>query len=317
MLSGARRGEVCALRWVDVDSTRAILWVPASISQTKAGLSRKATKSEKGRWVSLDPYTLTLLAEHRTRNENVRAALAATCADDVVYRDRFGHATGRDDLDGHVAAAQIHLPARLERDGDRSRCVAEDCLVGDLGVALHQEREGARHAAVGDEIGNHGDGRVGVLVDRTVEDLAVGERHVGAARHDLQPGGLGLRYLVRIRAGDVDVAKVVAEAAALAEQREGLVGAAEMIDQLLETLGNEIGKFFDSPLVRLSLQAIAFYVVLLWAATAYWAYRDLQTRTSNPVAPYLAAALIILSWRTAPTSSARRAWARHCAASPR
>ena len=67
-----------------------------------------------------------------------------------------------------------------------------------------------------------------------------------------------------------------------------------MIDQLLETLGSEIGKFLDSPLVRLSLQAIAFYVILLWAATAYWAYRDLQTRTTNPVAPYLAAALIIL-----------------------
>ncbi len=67
-----------------------------------------------------------------------------------------------------------------------------------------------------------------------------------------------------------------------------------MIDQLLETLGSEIGKFLDSPLVRLSLQAVAFYVVLLWAATAYWAYRDLQTRTTNPVAPYLAAALIIL-----------------------
>jgi RNA polymerase subunit RPABC4/transcription elongation factor Spt4 len=67
-----------------------------------------------------------------------------------------------------------------------------------------------------------------------------------------------------------------------------------MIDQLLQTLGSEISKFLDSPLVRLSLQAIAFYFVLLWAATAYWAYRDLQTRTTNPVAPYLAAALIIL-----------------------
>ena len=67
-----------------------------------------------------------------------------------------------------------------------------------------------------------------------------------------------------------------------------------MIDQLLQTLGSEIQKFLESPLVRLSLQAVAFYFVLLWAATAYWAYRDLQTRTTNPVAPYLAAALIIL-----------------------
>jgi RNA polymerase subunit RPABC4/transcription elongation factor Spt4 len=67
-----------------------------------------------------------------------------------------------------------------------------------------------------------------------------------------------------------------------------------MIDQLLQTLSSEFNKFFDSPLVRLTVQAVAFYIVLLWAATAYWAYRDLQQRTTNPVAPYLAAALIIL-----------------------
>jgi RNA polymerase subunit RPABC4/transcription elongation factor Spt4 len=67
-----------------------------------------------------------------------------------------------------------------------------------------------------------------------------------------------------------------------------------MIDQLLQTLGSEINKFLDSPIVHLTIQAVAFYVVLLWAATAYWAYRDLQQRTTNPVAPYLAAALIIL-----------------------
>ena len=41
-----------------------------------------------------------------------------------------------------------------------------------------------------------------------------------------------------------------------------------MIDQLLQTLGDEINKVLDSPLVRLTLQAVAFYVVLLWAATA-------------------------------------------------
>jgi RNA polymerase subunit RPABC4/transcription elongation factor Spt4 len=67
-----------------------------------------------------------------------------------------------------------------------------------------------------------------------------------------------------------------------------------MFDQLLESLGTQIGQFLDSPLVRLAFQAIGFYLFLLWAATAYWAYRDLQTRTTNPVAPYLAAALIII-----------------------
>jgi RNA polymerase subunit RPABC4/transcription elongation factor Spt4 len=66
------------------------------------------------------------------------------------------------------------------------------------------------------------------------------------------------------------------------------------VNDLLQKLGEQLGQFFDSPLVRTTLQLIAVYIVLLWAATAYWAYRDLQTRTSNPVAPYLAAALIIL-----------------------
>jgi uncharacterized protein YndB with AHSA1/START domain len=47
-----------------------------------------------------------------------RAALDATCADDVVYRDRYGFASGRDDLDGHIAAAQLHLPSTLARAGD-------------------------------------------------------------------------------------------------------------------------------------------------------------------------------------------------------
>jgi RNA polymerase subunit RPABC4/transcription elongation factor Spt4 len=67
-----------------------------------------------------------------------------------------------------------------------------------------------------------------------------------------------------------------------------------MLDDVLQTLANEIGRFLDTPVVRLALQAIAVYFVLLWAATAYWAYRDLQSRTTNPVAPYLAAALIIV-----------------------
>ena len=35
------------------------------------------------------------------------------------------------------------------------------------------------------------------------------------------------------------------------------------------------------------------YVVLLWLGTAYWAFRDMQARTENPILPYFASALII------------------------
>jgi RNA polymerase subunit RPABC4/transcription elongation factor Spt4 len=65
-------------------------------------------------------------------------------------------------------------------------------------------------------------------------------------------------------------------------------------DELLQQFLDQIAAFFATPAVQLAIQAIALYMVLLWAATAYWAYRDLQQRTTNPVAPYLAAALIIL-----------------------
>ena len=47
MLSGSRRGEVCALRWHHIDLDRGILWVPRSIAQTKKGLKDKETKSGK------------------------------------------------------------------------------------------------------------------------------------------------------------------------------------------------------------------------------------------------------------------------------
>jgi RNA polymerase subunit RPABC4/transcription elongation factor Spt4 len=66
------------------------------------------------------------------------------------------------------------------------------------------------------------------------------------------------------------------------------------VNDLLQKLGEQIGQFFDSPVVRTGVQLIAIYFVLLWAATAYWVYRDLQKRTTNPIAPYLAAAMIIL-----------------------
>lgn len=55
-----------------------------------------------------------------------------------------------------------------------------------------------------------------------------------------------------------------------------------------------IGSFFDNEAVQFGLRAAAVYVVVLWLAGAYWAFRDMQSRSENPIVPYLAAALIIL-----------------------
>ena len=66
------------------------------------------------------------------------------------------------------------------------------------------------------------------------------------------------------------------------------------MEDILNTIGETIGGFFDNPVVQFALQGMAVYIVILWLASAYWAFRDMQLRSENPVLPYLAAALIVL-----------------------
>jgi RNA polymerase subunit RPABC4/transcription elongation factor Spt4 len=66
------------------------------------------------------------------------------------------------------------------------------------------------------------------------------------------------------------------------------------MEDILDTIGSTIGGFFENPIVQLAIQLVGIYVVLLWLAAAYWAFRDMQLRTENPILPYVAAALIVL-----------------------
>jgi double zinc ribbon protein len=65
------------------------------------------------------------------------------------------------------------------------------------------------------------------------------------------------------------------------------------MDAILEPIGEFWNGFLSNPIVQLASQLIVIYVVLLWLGTAYWAFRDMQARTENPILPYFAAALII------------------------
>ena len=65
------------------------------------------------------------------------------------------------------------------------------------------------------------------------------------------------------------------------------------MDAILEPIGQFWEGFLSNPIVQLASQLIVIYVVLLWLGTAYWAFRDMQARTENPILPYFAAALII------------------------
>jgi len=65
------------------------------------------------------------------------------------------------------------------------------------------------------------------------------------------------------------------------------------MDAIFEPIGEFWEGFLNNPVVQLATQLIVIYVVLLWLGTAYWAFRDMQARTENPILPYFAAALII------------------------
>ena len=66
------------------------------------------------------------------------------------------------------------------------------------------------------------------------------------------------------------------------------------MDQIFQTIGDSLGGFFKSDIVQFGLRAIGLYLVILWLASAYWAFRDMQQRSDNAILPYIAAAGIIL-----------------------
>ncbi|MBF6604907.1 MAG: zinc ribbon domain-containing protein [Chloroflexi bacterium] len=66
------------------------------------------------------------------------------------------------------------------------------------------------------------------------------------------------------------------------------------MDQLIQQVGSFFGGIVGNPIVQLTSQVVAVYVVVIWLAASYWAFRDMQLRTENPVLPYVAAAFIIV-----------------------
>src|SRR5436189_3417733 len=63
---------------------------------------------------------------------------------------------------------------------------------------------------------------------------------------------------------------------------------------ILSGIGAAVAGFLGSPVVQFVLVSIAVYLVVLWLASAYWVFRDMQQRTENAILPYLAASLVIV-----------------------
>ena len=86
--TGMRRGELCALRWGDVDFDTPAVRVERSIEETKAGLRVKAPKSRHGRRsITLPGSAVEALRTHRVRQIEFRLALGMgrLVPDDLVF----------------------------------------------------------------------------------------------------------------------------------------------------------------------------------------------------------------------------------------
>jgi integrase len=83
LMTGARRGELCALRWDRVDFAAGILVIRSSIAQLGAKTWEKDTKTHQQRRITLDDLTLSLLRAYLRRCKERAAGVALELADDA------------------------------------------------------------------------------------------------------------------------------------------------------------------------------------------------------------------------------------------
>jgi integrase len=122
--TGARRGEICALRWGDIDLEQATVRIERSVAATKqAGIAFKSTKTGGVRLVSLTSQALSALRLHRELAQRravhigrhlrhfVATELLTSGIDVRTVSNRLGHARTSTTLDIYWA----WVPAR-DRD---------------------------------------------------------------------------------------------------------------------------------------------------------------------------------------------------------
>src|SRR4029077_8177611 len=59
------------------------------------------------------------------------------------------------------------------------------------------------------------------------------------------------------------------------------------MDRILKPIGDSLSSISESDIVQFGLRMIGVYLVILWLATAYWAFRDMQQRSDkcHPAVP--------------------------------
>ncbi|MGH3993017.1 MAG: site-specific integrase, partial [Pseudonocardiaceae bacterium] len=88
MVTGLRRAELLALRWLDVDLAAGKLTIRRNYVRVAGKMVVKDTKTHQMRRISLDPTTVEVLTEHRQRHEELALQLRIEPSDEAYLFSR-------------------------------------------------------------------------------------------------------------------------------------------------------------------------------------------------------------------------------------
>lgn len=166
--TGARRGELCGLRWARLDLDGGAVLIDRSVVRTDNGTVEKDTKTHQARRIALDGSTVAMLRQHRERAAMRARECGVSLADDayvfsyepdggkpwapLTVSQRFGRLRDRLDLQG----VRLH---------DLRHYVATRLIAGGVSIRTVSGRLGHANAATTLGVYSH-------YVDATDQDAA-------------------------------------------------------------------------------------------------------------------------------------------------
>jgi len=88
-LTGARRGELCALRWTDLDLDQHSVTIARSVYETEGGgWAEKATKTHQARTIGLDDVATAVFVRHRASVDELASSLELSIPEDAFVFSR-------------------------------------------------------------------------------------------------------------------------------------------------------------------------------------------------------------------------------------
>jgi integrase len=155
--TGARRGEVLALRWQDIDLEKRIVRIERSVEQTKDGLRIKSPKTKAGRRsVTISPWLVAELRAHHTRQQELRLKLGMgrAPADSLVFATWDGRLRAPHGISQKFAQAMSSLKIDCKLHALRHTHVSQLIAAG-LDVLTISRRIGHASAAVTLDVYGH------------------------------------------------------------------------------------------------------------------------------------------------------------------